>query len=169
MRLFRMLVAVLLIAGLSAGASLLAENAGRVSGRVLDAGGHPLADLRVELVRASRAQPAGVILQAALTDGRGGWSFSGVSAGEYVVRMVQHQQATGVAVSIGEAAGVPDVLIVAPSLPRAESALQGSAGGGGTGGGGLLSELPAIMIGVSSAVVVAAAVVNTVAVIVDAS
>ncbi len=164
MRLFGMLVAVFLIAGSGGGSSLLAENAGRVSGRVLDAGGHPLADLRVELVRA----PAGVILQAALTDGRGAWSFSGVSSGEYVVRMVRRQQATGVAVSMGEAAGVPDVLIVAPSLPRAESALQGSAGGG-SGGGGLLKELPAIMLGVSSAVVVAAAAVNTVAVIVDAS
>ena len=133
MRLLRVFVVVLVIAGLSGAPPLLAENAGWVSGRVLDAGGHPLTDLRVELVPAYRGRPVGVPVQADLTDGRGSWSFSGISAGDYVVRMVRQEQITGVAVSVADASGVADLLIVAPSLPRAAAALQG--GAAGTGGG----------------------------------
>ena len=168
MRLFRVVVAAVVAAGLGGAPPLLAENAGEVSGRVMDAGGHPLAGLRVELVRASRGQPAGVTLRAASTDRRGAWSFGGVPAGEYVVRMVRQRQATGVAVSVADASNVAGVLIVAPSLPRAASVLQGGAAGGGAATS-LLGELPAVLMGVSSAVVVAAAVVNGVAVLVDES
>ena len=169
MRLFRVVVvAAVAAAGLSGAPPLLAENAGGVSGRVLDAGGHPLADLRVELVRAYRGQPVGVTLRAASTDGRGAWSFGGVPAGAYVVRMVRQQQATGVAVSVADASNVAGVLIVAPSLPRAASVLQGAAAGGGAAPS-FLGELPAILLGVSSTVVVAAAVINGVAVLLDES
>ena len=177
MRVFRVLAAAALIAGLSA-SPLLAEIAGSVSGRAVDATGRPLANLRVELVEAFRGHPVGVPVQASLTDRRGAWSFSGVSAGQYVVRMVQRQRMTGVAVSVADASEVVDVSLVAPSLPPAAVRLQGQEGAGQAGGqaaGGaagatsLLAELPAIIIGAASAVVVAAAAVNSVDYIRDAS
>ena len=117
MRLSRASVAAALVAALSGAFPLLAESAGRVSGHALDAGGRPLAGQRVELVGALRGQPVGVPVQANVTDARGAWSFSGVPAGEYVVRMVHRGRTAGVPVSVTGDTGVPAVLIVAPSVP----------------------------------------------------
>ena len=123
MSLFRALVVGLFIAGLSAASSLLAESAGRLAGQTIDAGGRPLAMLRVELLEARGGQPTGVPIQVNVTDGRGAWSFSSVPAGDYIVRAIHNSQVFGVPVSIADAAGVTDVLIVAPSLPVSNRSL----------------------------------------------
>lgn len=129
MRPFRALVAAALAAVLSGASPVLAESAGWVSGHVLDAGGRPLAGLRVDLFGARQGQPVGVPMQASRTDGRGAWSFSSVPAGEYVVRTVYRDRTAGVPVSVAEASEVTGVVIVAPSLPPPErfSQAQGAA------------------------------------------
>lgn len=119
MRLFRVVVAAALVAAVSGVSPLLAKSAGWVSGHAVDAVGHPLPNLRVELLKAFRGQPRGVPLRAHVTDGRGAWSFDGVAAGDYVVRMVYDDRSASVPVSVTEASGTLGVLIVAPSLPPA--------------------------------------------------
>lgn len=117
MRFFGAVLAVALASAVSGTPPLLAESAGWVSGHAVDAAGRPLPSLRVELLKAFRGQPLGVPLQARVTDGRGAWSFSGVPAGDYVVRMVERGRIAGVPVSVAESSGATGVLIVAPSLP----------------------------------------------------
>ena len=128
MRLLRKLIGVLLIVGLSGASPLLAASAGWVAGQATDAGGRPLAGLTVELLEARRGQPVGVPVQVNVTDGRGSWSFGSVPAGDYVVQIVHHEQIAGVPVSVTEASGVDDVLIVAPSLRVPDRFSQAQAG-----------------------------------------
>ena len=161
----RVLVAFLAIAGPCGGApSLLAETGGSISGRAVDAVGRPLPNLRVELLPEFQGRPTGVPVSADLTDGRGAWSFSGVSAGQYVVRMVQGRQATGVAVSVADASGVADVMIVAPSLPSLESLRQVRPGAGEEP-----SDVAAWMLGLSGATVAALSAINLLGFLRDAS
>lgn len=155
MRLFRAAVAVALASVVSGPPPLLAESPGRVSGHVIDAAGRPLPSLRVEFLEALRGQPLGVPLQAQLTDGRGAWSFSGVPAGNYVVRMVDRDRTVGVPVSVAESSGLTGVLIVAPSLPP--PARISMAQGAAAGAGGVSNA--AIVVGTAAAAAAAAVVV----------
>jgi hypothetical protein len=123
--------------------------------RIIDAAGRPLPSLRVEFLEAFQGQPLGVPLQAQLTDGRGAWSFSGVPAGDYVVRMVDRDRTVGVPVSVAESSGATGVLIVAPSLPppaRISMAQGAAAGAGGV-------STAAIVVGTAAAAAAAAVVV----------
>ena len=135
---FRVLVASLLVAILTGVPPLLAA-AGSVAGHALDAGGRPLADLRIELVEAIQGRALGRTLRARLTDDRGAWSFRGVPAGEYVVRMVDRNRTVGVPVSVTTASGAAGVVIVAPSLVSAEGVpeaqVAGTAAAAAAGGG----------------------------------
>ena len=155
MRLFRAVVAAGFVAAVSGVSPLLAESAGWVSGHAIDAAGRPLPHLRVELLKAFQGQPVGVPLQANVTDGRGAWTFSGVSVGDYVVRMVYRGRTAGVPVSVVEASEVPGVLIVAPSLPPGRL-LQGQAAAAAAATGGLntLAVVGTIVAAASAAAVV---------------
>lgn len=137
-------VVFLLIGALSGAAPLLAAGGGGVSGHVLNAGGHPLAGLRVELVEAFEGRPLGVPIQANVSDERGAWSFAGVPAGEYVVRTSYRDRTTGVGVSVSEGSAAPGILIVAPSLPPSQAfsqAQSGAASGGAAAGTSVVKTL----------------------------
>ena len=161
MRLFRATVAAALVAVVSGASPLLAESAGWVSGHAIDAANRPLPNLRVELLKAFRGQPVGVPQQAQVTDGRGAWTFNGVPVGDYVVRMVYHDRATGVPVSVTAGSETPSVLLVAPSLlpPAQLSQGQGGAAAAAGGGGGGFSALTVA----STALVAASAIAVVVA------
>ena len=156
MRQFRAVIAAALVATLSGMSPLFAESAGWVSGHAVDAAARPLPNLRVELVETLRGQPVGVPLQAKLTDGRGAWTFNGVSAGDYVVRMVYQDRTTGVPVNVAEGSGATGVLIVAPSLPAPERLSQGQGAGAvaGTGGFPALAVAGTLVAAASAAMVV---------------
>ena len=146
MHTLRVLMALLVLAALSSlsgGATLRAESAGLVSGRVVNAVGRPLAGLRVELIEALRGRPVGVALRVNLTDARGAWSFGDVPAGGYVVRMVDGERITGVPVHVSEASVVAGVTIVAPSLaaPRPLRQSQTAAAAAGSGGSTLVAPI----------------------------
>ena len=126
----RVLIVAVLIATLSGAVPLLAATAGPVSGRAVDAGGRPLAGVRIELVRATGSRSAGLPAQVQQTDARGTWSFRSVPAGEYVVRMSHDDRTTGVPVAVVDNTGVPGVVIVAPSLSLLERPPQVTAGAG---------------------------------------
>ena len=158
MRLSRAVLAVVLALAVSGTPPLLAGSAGWVSGQAVDAAGRPLPSLRVELLKAFRGQPLGVPLQAQVTDGRGAWSFSGVPAGDYVVRMVDRYRTTGVPVSVAESSGATGVLIVAPSLPRPGRISQGQGAAAAAAGAGGVSTA-AIVVGTIAAAAATAAVV----------
>ena len=102
---FRALIATTLAGSLSGAVLLLAATAGPVSGNVLDAGGRPLAGVRIELVHSVESRPVGVPARVQRTDAQGAWSFRSVPAGEYVVRMSQHDRTSGVPVAVADSTG----------------------------------------------------------------
>ena len=163
---FQTLIVATLVAALSGAAPLVAASAGPVSGHALDAGGRPLAGVRIELVHAVESRPVGVPARVQRTDAQGAWSFRSVPAGEYVVRMSHHDRTSGVPVSIADSTGAPGVVIVAPSLSSLErlSQAQAAAGAAAAAGGGGVSTW--VIVG---AVVVAAAAATAVVVLKDES
>ena len=113
-------IAAILVFGLTvmgAPVSLMAQGVqqGSVSGEALDAGGRPLANIRVELFEAINRQPLGVALQTTLTGSQGDWTFTHVDPGEYVVQIVVNGHIAGIPVSVGAGTMLGGVLIVAPS------------------------------------------------------
>lgn len=123
---------------------------GTVSGQALDAGGRPLAYVRVELVEAVGAQPVGGVLQAVATDAQGAWAFGRVPDGDYVVRIATSGQAAGVAVSV-TAGAVGPVRIIAPSIVT-PAMQQGPATAGilSTLGGGSPAVGAAVVAGIAA-------------------
>ena len=115
------------------GVSAAAET---VSGRALDAGGRPLANVRVELMEGDRAQFPGVIMQVTSTGMQGAWAFGPVPPGRYVVRIATGGRTTGVPVTV-DGRPVSNVVIVAPSIAAAAMQATPTAGGilGALGGG----------------------------------
>ena len=159
---FRLLVAAPLVLALSGATPVpvLAATVGPVAGQAFDAGGRPLAGIRIELVRAVESRPAGVPARAQRTDAQGAWSFGSVPAGEYVVRMSHHDRTTGVPVSVSDSTGARGVVIVAPSLPSLErfSQAQAAAGAAAAAGGG--ASTGAIVAGVLFSTAAAVAVTS---------
>ena len=155
----RSLASAALVLTLSGASSLFAATAGPVSGRALDAGGRPLAGVRIELVQAIQSRPVGVPALVQRTDAQGAWSFRAVPAGEYVVRMSHHERTTGVPVSVADGTGAPGVVIVAPSLPPSErpEQAQGVAGAAVAAGGASTAAMVANVLVVTA---IAAAVTN---------
>ena len=96
---------------------------GSIAGEALDAGGRPLANIPVELLRAVAGQPVGGAVQTTTTDSRGAWTFTNLAAGDYVVRIIVNGQIAGVPVSIGAGESFGGVLIVAPSAAAVSQAL----------------------------------------------
>lgn len=88
----------------------------RISGAATDAGGRALINERVELVR------AGDIVASTSTGSRGEWSFTNVTPGEYVVRVVVNGQVAGIRVSVTPGQTVANALIVAPSAAAPSAA-----------------------------------------------
>jgi hypothetical protein len=132
------LIAACMVAGAGAPPGALARAVGTVSGQALDAGGRPLANVRVELVEAVAARPTGRVVKMTVTGVQGAWAFRRVSPGEYVVRMAVGGHTAGAPVTVGGT--VPGhMLIVAPSI--ATTTMQVPGGGeegliamlGGTG------------------------------------
>lgn len=107
-------------AGLVAQAQAPSELA-RISGGAVDAGGRALVNQRVELDR------AGAIVNSTNTGSRGEWSFTNVSPGDYVVRMVVNGHVAGIPVSVTSGQMVTSALIVAPSAAAPSAALAPAA------------------------------------------
>ncbi len=104
----RTLLAITLgvVLSLSAQASSLA---GSVAGRAVNAAGGAVANQRVDLVR------GGQVVNVAVTDARGTWSFANVAAGEYTVRTSVNGKLAGVRVTVAEGAAVIASAIVVPT------------------------------------------------------
>ena len=83
----RKVVASVLVLGLmsfGAPVGLLAQAAQQasISGEALDAGGRPLANIRVDLLEAAAGQPVGGVLQTTTTTSEGAWTFTSVEPGD---------------------------------------------------------------------------------------
>ena len=104
--------------GASAGTFAQTPQLGGVSGELVDAGGRALANERVELVQ------AGVAVQTATTGNRGEWSFAGVAAGDYVVRVSINGQTAGIRVTVAAGQPVAGALIVTPAAAAPSAALS---------------------------------------------
>lgn len=89
-----------------------------ISGRAVDAGGRALVNQRVELARANE------IVGSTNTGSRGEWSFTNVTPGDYVVRMVVNGQVAGIRVSVTPGQTLTSALIVAPSAAAPSAALS---------------------------------------------
>ena len=124
MRVFLALLLSAVVSGIGIPPHLLAREAGTVSGQVLDAGGRPLASVRVELVEGHGSRSSGSVVQVTSTGAHGAWAFDRVPRGEYVARMALNGHMAGVPVTVGESP-VGRVLIVAPSI--ATASMQGAA------------------------------------------
>lgn len=149
-------VVVLILGLMSLGApvGLFAQAAqqGSIAGEALDAGGRPLANIPVELFHAVAGQPVGGALQTTVTDSRGGWAFTSVVAGDYIVRIMLSGQVAGIPVVVTAGAAVTDQLIVAPSL--ATTSLQAVGAAGALSTGAIAGVIAAVVGGVVAAVLV---------------
>lgn len=110
-----------------------------ITGAVVDPGGRPAANQRVELVQ------GGTILETVTTGMQGEWKFADLAPGDYVVRAVVNGQVTGARVSV--AAGETErTLIVLPAAATASAAALAAQAD-------RRRLLPFILIGVAAAVV----------------
>lgn len=123
---------------------------GSVSGQALDAGGRPLAHVRVELVEAVGVRPVGRVVRATATDTRGAWAFGRVPPGDYVARVALGGRTAGAAVSV-RGAGAEHVRIVAPSIAGRAMQSPGSAGVLSVLGGGSSAVGAAVAAGIAAA------------------
>lgn len=87
-----------------------------ISGEVVDAGGRAVVSQQVELVR------EGQVVQSTTTGSRGEWSFTNVTPGDYVVRVVINGQVSGIRVSVTPGQAVANALIVTPSAAAPSAA-----------------------------------------------
>lgn len=87
-----------------------------ISGEAVDAGGRALINQPVELVQ------AGEIVRSTNTGSRGEWSFTNVTPGDYVVRVIVNGQVAGIRVSVTPGQTVANALIVAPSAAAPSAA-----------------------------------------------
>ncbi len=87
-----------------------------ISGAALDAGGRAVMNQRVELVRASE------IVGSTITGSRGEWSFTNVTPGDYVVRVIVNGQVAGIRVSVTPGQTYANALIVTPSAAAPSAA-----------------------------------------------
>ena len=148
MRTIFALITGCIVAALTVPPGLSARSLGTVSGQALDAGGRPLANVRMELVEGGRTRSLGRVVQETLTGVQGGWTFGRVPRGEYVVRMGLGGHTTGVQVEVGERPLGP-VVVVAPSI--ATRSMQGgvaAAGILGALGGGSAAVGAAVVTGI---------------------
>ena len=126
-----------------------------VSGQALDAGGRPLANVRVELVEDVRPRSLGPALRATVTGVQGAWAFGRVSPGRYVARVALGGHTAGVPVRVGPGP-VDHVLIVAPSIASPSMQAAPIAGLGALGGGStaaVVATVVAIGAGVATGVI----------------
>jgi hypothetical protein len=86
-----------------------ATSLGSISGRAIDAAGRGVAGQRVDLMRGGQA------IGRSVTDTRGSWSFTGVDAGEYVVRTSVNGTIAGMRVTVGTGQAVAGTTIVVPT------------------------------------------------------
>lgn len=93
-----------------------------ISGETVDAGGRALTNQRVELVR------EGEIVLSTNTGSRGEWSFTNITPGDYVVRVVINGQVAGIRVSVTPGQTVSNALIVAPSAAAPSAAFLAGLG-----------------------------------------
>lgn len=121
-------VSVLVLGLMSFGApvGLFAQVAqqGSIAGEALDldAGGRPLANVRVELLQAVVGQPLGGAVQVTTTSSRGAWAFTGVEPGDYVVKLIVDGQVAGIPVVVGAGEVLNGLLIVAGSEANTDPA-----------------------------------------------
>jgi len=114
---------ILLTASLGVPVSVLAQaQPGTISGEALDAGGRALVGQRVDLVW------AGEVVQTTTTGSRGEWTFSNVTPGDYIARLLVNGQVAGIKVSMTSGQGVANALIVAPSAAAPSAAFFKSLG-----------------------------------------
>ncbi len=85
-------------------AGLLGQETGLITGVALDAEGEPLADHAVELRSLSERATATPMVATMMTDANGGFSFSGLRQGRYVVDLHVDEQvvATSGAIALAE-------------------------------------------------------------------
>lgn len=107
---------VALAASLASPLTVLAQSAfktatpaGTLAGRSVDAMGRGVIGERVELVRGT------LVVNTATTNGMGDWSFRGVEAGEYIVRMNVRGRIAGVRVTVANGQSVAGTMIVVPA------------------------------------------------------
>jgi hypothetical protein len=92
--------------------------ASTLRGQIVDPGGRGAANLRVELVNGERHVVATTM---STTDGH--FSFTGVPAGNYVVRTYVNGQPAGVRASVTAGAATASALLVLPSMAVASPAV----------------------------------------------
>ena len=117
----------LVLAGLPA-APLQAAAPGTVAGQVTSAVGQPLARVPVTLFPAANARPAGAAMRTEVTDASGGWAFSGLTPGDYYVRLTIGRHVIGEPVTISAAEGRDGVLLLAPSAALLQGQAAAAAG-----------------------------------------
>ena len=93
-----------------------------IAGQAVDAAGRAVVNQRVDLMR------EGEVLQSQTTSARGSWSFAGVAAGDYVVRMRVNDQIAGVRVTVAPGQTLDNALIVAPGAAAPSAAFLGGLG-----------------------------------------
>lgn len=104
----RTVLAIMLgvVLSLSAQASSLV---GSITGRAVNAAGGAVANQRVDLVR------GGQVVNVAITDRSGAWTFPNVAAGEYTVRTSVNGKIAGVRVMVADGAAVTAPALVVPT------------------------------------------------------
>lgn len=125
--------------------TLLAQNAlnalspaGTVAGRSVDAMGRGVFGERVELVRGTQ------VVNTATTNGLGEWSFRGVEAGEYIIRMNVRGRIAGVRVTVANGQSIAGTMIVVPAATASKQL-------------GLVANLASLVPAMSATVAAAAA------------
>lgn len=161
----------LVMAAVAVAAPGYAAEPGSMAGQALSAVGQPVPNATVELFEAWTGRPLGGVLQSTVTDSGGGWQFTGVQPGDYIVRVTVGQQSVATPVSLAVEQALAGVQVVLPSTATAGAAAAGAgaAGAGAAGAGTAAGVAVGTKIAVGAAVAGAAAATAAIVVVNDAS
>ncbi|HJR59065.1 MAG TPA: tetratricopeptide repeat protein [Vicinamibacterales bacterium] len=124
MKFFRSVSALAMVLAIAAGASAQSRGTLRITGKVLNEAGQPVADAQVRAAKKGEAQPE---VLTAKTNDKGEYTINGVAAGEWVIEAMK--DGVGVkevmaALAEGERTKTVDITIAKPAAPKPDPTVE---------------------------------------------